>query len=72
MDKEERGGKGQGMGKGKEVEEEWLGLDVGKDEGDEDWENWWRVWDVGADCKEIGGMECYGEPKVHPSLSSHR
>jgi hypothetical protein len=21
---------------------------------------WWKVWDVRADCKEIGGMECYG------------
>ena len=23
-------------------------------------ERWWRLWDVSADCKEIGGMECYG------------
>jgi hypothetical protein len=21
---------------------------------------WWKVWDVRADCREIGGMECYG------------
>jgi hypothetical protein len=24
-------------------------------------EGWWRLWDVRADCKEIGTMECYGE-----------
>jgi hypothetical protein len=20
---------------------------------------WWQLWEVNADCKEIGGMECY-------------
>ena len=25
-----------------------------------DIDRWWRVWDVRADCREIGGMECYG------------
>lgn len=20
---------------------------------------WWKLWEVNADCKEIGGMECY-------------
>ena len=54
--------------KGKELEEEWLGIEPGRYEGragqgeaDEEREGWWRLWDVGADCKEIGGMECYGE-----------
>jgi hypothetical protein len=30
---------------------------------DDDWSNkhWWRLWDVRADCREIGTMECYGE-----------
>lgn len=22
-------------------------------------EAWWKLWEVNADCKEIGGMECY-------------
>jgi hypothetical protein len=21
---------------------------------------WWRAWEVSAECREIGGMECYG------------
>ena len=25
-------------------------------------DRWWKVWDVRADCREIGGMECYGMP----------
>ena len=25
---------------------------------------WWKVWDVRADCREIGGMECYGMPPL--------
>ncbi|ORY30029.1 hypothetical protein BCR39DRAFT_530729 [Naematelia encephala] len=29
-------------------------LQEGKNDGD-----WWKLWDVGAECKEIGGMECY-------------
>jgi len=28
---------------------------------------WWKVWDVRADCREIGGMECYGMPPYLPS-----
>ncbi len=46
-------------GKGKEVEEEWLGQE--KNDEQDACEGWWKVWDVCADCKEIGGMECYGE-----------
>lgn len=46
-------------GKGREVEDEWLGEERNGDELQ--MEGWWRVWDVEADCKEIGGMECYGE-----------
>ena len=26
---------------------------------------WWKVWDVRADCREIGGMECYGRPSSY-------
>jgi len=29
-----------------------------------DRDRWWRVWDVRADCREIGGMECYGMSPV--------
>jgi hypothetical protein len=25
---------------------------------------WWRAWEVSAECKEIGGMECYGMPPL--------
>nr|XP_031861029.1 uncharacterized protein CI109_003389 [Kwoniella shandongensis]KAA5528101.1 hypothetical protein CI109_003389 [Kwoniella shandongensis] len=52
-------------------EEEWLGLPLkqharqdsstdeeSEDKGD-DAAGWWRLWDVRADCKEIGEMECY-------------
>lgn len=28
---------------------------------------WWKAWEVSADCREIGGMECYGE-SPYPSL----
>jgi len=55
-------------GKEKEAEEEWLGVETGKHEREEDDVNdgsWWRVWDVGADCKEIGAMECYGTSHTH-------
>ena len=27
--------------------------------GDGD-ERWWKLWEVSAACKDIGGMECYG------------
>lgn len=50
-------------------EAEWYGLEMptlqrtssgqGEDEVD-DKKGWWKAWDVSADCKEIGGMECYG------------
>lgn len=36
------------------------------DEG-ESAERWWKVWDVRADCREIGGMECYGMLSPFPS-----
>jgi hypothetical protein len=29
---------------------------------------WWKVWDVRADCREIGGMECYGMPPLEPHV----
>lgn len=27
---------------------------------------WWRAWEVSADCREIGGMECYGTFPLWP------
>lgn len=36
------------------------------EEVNKDKRGWWKVWDVRADCREIGGMECYGMP-VQPS-----
>jgi len=47
-------------GKGKAVWEDLEDIDER-----ENGERWWKVWDVRADCREIGGMECYGMP---PSL----
>lgn len=48
------------------AEEEWLGLDPAvsvskahKHRPTEHEEGWWKLWDVSADCREIGGMECY-------------
>lgn len=40
----------------------WYGLDPLPEvqDGDEK-KGWWKAWDVSADCKEIGGMECYGQ-----------
>ncbi|WVQ86174.1 hypothetical protein IAT38_008342 [Cryptococcus sp. DSM 104549] len=56
------GGKVSGLGE----EEEWLGLPqrgetAGKRETGtgERKEGWWRLWEVTADCREIGEMECY-------------
>lgn len=54
-------------GKTKLLEEEWMcasdekkpleqDVQIDKDSG-----RWFRIWDVSADCKEIGNMECYGE-----------
>ncbi|KAK8869475.1 hypothetical protein IAR55_000039 [Kwoniella newhampshirensis] len=53
-------------------EEEWLGLPLKQggrgaslieednlSDGEEDEDGWWKLWDVRADCKEIGEMECY-------------
>ena len=45
------------------VEDRWLGLAEKRGRSaaakDEDrW--WWRVWDVSANCTEIGTMETYG------------
>ncbi|WVW82668.1 hypothetical protein I302_104679 [Kwoniella bestiolae CBS 10118] len=28
-------------------------------DGSKNYEGWWKLWDVTADCKEIGEMECY-------------
>lgn len=53
-------------GKGKEKAEAevgatgWYGLDTTPEERRDD-VGWWKAWDVSADCREIGGMECYGE-----------
>jgi hypothetical protein len=41
--------------KGKEKAGAWEDEDVPRDSG-----GWWKVWDVRAECREIGGMECYG------------
>lgn len=27
---------------------------------------WWKLWDVSAECRDIGCMECYGEPLENP------
>jgi hypothetical protein len=27
---------------------------------------WWRAWEVSAECREIGGMECYGTSPLWP------
>jgi hypothetical protein len=34
--------------------------DVDDLENTQNGDRWWKVWDVRADCREIGGMECYG------------
>jgi len=50
--------------KGKEkMDHEWFGLPGQNQEKTLKHNNdgWWRLWDVSADCREIGGMECYGE-----------
>lgn len=50
---------GRGKGKGVALDpEDWLGLSEGAKEDDVD--GWWRLWEVGAECKEIGAMDCYG------------
>jgi hypothetical protein len=49
-------GKAKGKEKEEEVLEQWA---VNQTERDEK-RGWWRVWDISADCREIGGMECYG------------
>lgn len=51
--------------KGKEKAQEvgepvWFGMDTPREERRED-QGWWKAWDVSADCREIGGMECYGK-----------
>ncbi|ODN92041.1 hypothetical protein L198_05713 [Cryptococcus wingfieldii CBS 7118] len=39
------------------LEEVWLGLP--EPECPTEGEGWWRLWEVRADCREIGEMECY-------------
>lgn len=55
-------------GKKKMVEDEWYGLSPEPEDKNGDEESavakdgrWFRVWDVSADCREIGNMESYGE-----------
>ncbi|KAK4689104.1 coatomer subunit zeta, partial [Tremellales sp. Uapishka_1] len=47
--------------KGKIALSTWYGLDERKEgEGDErKLGKWWKLWEVSAECKEMGGMECY-------------
>lgn len=57
--------------KGKErawSEELGIGLDVSPHEERVGRQGrWWKAWEVSADCREIGGMECYGM-SPYPSL----
>lgn len=41
-------------------------------EGGGEKSGWWKAWDVSADCREIGGMECYGRSLRQLSLGVHR
>jgi hypothetical protein len=51
-------------GKEKEGNEEnvsgWYGMGTEREDRQDD-NGWWKAWDVSADCREIGGMECYGK-----------
>ena len=66
-----------GKGKGKEAiltPDQWLEVTEGpirrnlrsalrKDPVAEE-PRWWKIWDVSAACKDIGGMECYGQSLI--------
>jgi hypothetical protein len=41
-------------------------------EGSGEKSGWWKAWDVSADCREIGGMECYGRSLRNSWFDHHR
>ncbi|WVR05492.1 hypothetical protein IAU60_002510 [Kwoniella sp. DSM 27419] len=61
------------------LEEEWLGLSstltgrhtvhTAQANSPDNEEGWWKLWDVRADCREIGEMECYDG--YHLALIEH-
>lgn len=44
------------------IEEAWLSLATMCAPAERDGEDgWWKLWEVRAECSEIGEMECYGK-----------
>jgi hypothetical protein len=52
---------GKGKEKAHELEGKNWSSSAASKEGEGNKSGWWKAWDVSADCREIGGMECYGQ-----------